>query len=169
LRRPVLRYSRSQKHMPKRKPYEERTDLEKIQSQWNKLTGLHSREEWSAAIVRAATAAELAANFAIRKEFEAKRKFDSKFINSLLRWANGLAGKIDRLLIPLSVGEKQHKTIKKLKAASDKINATRNAIAHQGEFCNETEAKAAIQQSREFIEVLVQIYEPHFVLWDKKN
>lgn len=150
------------------KPYEERTDLEKIQSQWNKLSGLHSREEWSAAIVRAATAAELAANFAIRKEFESRSTFDSKFIDSMLRWANGLAGKIDRLLIPLSVGEKQHKTIKKLKAASEKINAKRNSIAHQGEFCNETEAKAAIQQSREFIETLVQIYEPNFVLNDKK-
>lgn len=95
--------------MVTRKPYEERTDLEKIQSQWNKLSGLHSREEWSAAIVRAATAAELAANFAIRKEFESRSKFDSKFVDSLLRWANGLAGKIDRLLIPLSVGEEQQK------------------------------------------------------------
>jgi hypothetical protein len=151
------------------KPYEERTDLEKIQSQWNKLSGLHSREEWSVAIVRAATAAELAANFAIRKEFESRSKFDSKFIDSLLRWANGLAGKIDRLLVPLSVGEKQHKTIKKLKAASEQINSKRNAIAHQGELCNEAEAKAAIQQSREFIEALVQIYEPNFVLNDKKR
>lgn len=155
--------------MVTRKLYEERTDLEKIQSQWNKLSGLHSREEWSAAIVRAATAAELAANFAIRKEFESRSKLDSRFIDSLLRWANGLAGKIDRLLVPLSVGEKQHKTIKKLKAASEQINSKRNAIAHQGEFCNETEAKGAIQQSREFIETLVQIYEPNFALKDKKR
>lgn len=155
--------------MSKRKPYEERTDLEKVQSQWNKLSGLHSREEWSAAIVRAATAAELAANFAIRKEFESRSQFDSKFIDSLLRWANGLAGKIDRLLIPLSVGEQQHKAIKKLKAVSEQINNKRNAIAHQGEFCNETEAKAAIQQSREFIETLVKIYVPTFALKEKKN
>lgn len=155
--------------MPTRKPYEERTDLEKIQSQWNKLSGLHSRDEWSAAIVRAATAAALAANFAIRKEFEARSKFDSKFIDSLLRWANGLAGKIDRLLIPLSLGEKQHKTVKKLKAASEQINSKRNAIAHQGEFCNETEAKAVIQQSREFIETLMKIYEPSFALKDKER
>lgn len=149
------------------KPYEERTDLEKIQSQWHKLSGLHSREEWSAAIVRAATAAELAANFAIRKEFEAKSKFDPKFIDSQLRWANGLAGKIDRLLIPLSAGEKQNKIFKKLKVASEQINLKRNAIVHQGEFCNEDEAKAAILQSKEFIERLVEIYEPDFVLKDK--
>ena len=70
-------------------PYQEHTDLKKIQKQWHKLTGLHSREEWSAAIVRAATAAELAANFAIRAEFTARSEFDADFVNSLLRWANG--------------------------------------------------------------------------------
>ena len=85
-----------------RKPYEKRSDLEKLHSQWHKLSGLHTREEWSAAIVRAATAAEIATNFAIRAEFGARSKFDPKFVDSLLRWANGLAGKLDRLLVPLS-------------------------------------------------------------------
>lgn len=45
-----------------KKPYWERTDLEKVQTQWNKLQGLHLRDESSATIIRAATAAELAAN-----------------------------------------------------------------------------------------------------------
>lgn len=157
------------RRMPKRKPYEERTDLEKVQSQWKKVTGLHNREEWSAAIVRAATAAEIAANFAIRQEFESRSKFKMKFIDSLLLWANGLAGKINQLLIPLSVGEKQHATIKKLRAKSEHINRKRNAIAHQGEFCNIKEAKAIIQGTKEFIETLIQIYEPDFVLKDKKR
>ena len=155
--------------MSARKPYEKRSDLEKIQSQWNKLTGLHSREEWSAAIVRAATAAEIAANFAIRKEFEAKSQLSSSFVDNMLRWANGIAGKIDRLLINLTEGEKSHKTIKKLKSVSEQINKKRNAIAHQGEFCNEEEAKAAIQQSRAFIETLIRLYEPDFALVDKKR
>ena len=131
--------------------------------------GLHTREEWSAAIVRAATAAELAANLAIRREFESRTTFDSEFINSLLLWANGLAGKIDRLLIPLSVGGKQHATITALRATSGQINARRNAIAHQGEFSNEKEAKATIRQAREFIETLVRLYEPQFALKDKKR
>ena len=64
--------------------YEDRTDLEKIQSQWHKITGLHTRDEWSAAVVRAATAAELAANFAIREEFKARSNFDAQFVDSLL-------------------------------------------------------------------------------------
>ncbi len=48
------------------KRYKKLTDLKKLQKQWHKLSGLHTREEWSAAIVRAATAAEIAANIAVR-------------------------------------------------------------------------------------------------------
>lgn len=154
--------------MGTRKPYGERTDLEKIQSQWNKLTGLHTRNESSAAIVRAATAAELAANFAIRNEFASKSQFDSTFVDSLLVWANGIAGKIDHLLIPLTKGNKHHKTITKLKSISVQINKKRNSVAHQGEFCNPTEAEDVIQQSKEFIETLVRIYEPNFALKKKE-
>jgi hypothetical protein len=155
--------------MGTRKPYEERTDLEKIQSQWNKLTGLHNRNESSAAIVRAATAAELAANYAIRIEFESRSQFDQMFIDSLLIWANGIAGKIDRLLIPLTKGEEHHKTITKLKSLSVLINKKRNSVAHQGEFCNPDEAEDVIRKSKEFIETLVRIYESDFALKEKKH
>ena len=68
-----------------------KTDLEKIQSQWNKLAGLLARHDASAAIVRAATATELATNLAIRKEFEARRQFTSEFVDSLLTLANGVS------------------------------------------------------------------------------
>jgi hypothetical protein len=149
--------------------YQDHADLKRIQKQWHKLNGLHSREEWSAAIVRAATAAELAANFAIRTEFEERSEFDSDFVDTLLRWSNGLAGKTDRLLIPLSAYQKKKKNaLKTLKTLSEKINAKRNSIAHQGEFCNAAEAKTIIQHTRTFIETLVQLYEPDFVLKDHK-
>jgi hypothetical protein len=150
-------------------PYEKRTDLEKIQSQWTKLTGLHTREEWSAAIVRAATAAEIAANFAIRQEFKARSSFDAEFVNGLLRWANGIAGKINRLLLPLCEKHKQHKTIKRLKTVAEQINRERNAIAHQGEFRDPDDATAVIQRAKLFIETLVRIYEPRFELKQKKR
>jgi len=153
-----------------KKKYEELTDLEKLQKQWHKLSGLHTREEWSAAIVRAATAAEIAANFAVRKEFENKSELDSAFVNSLLRWANGLAGKMNRLLIPICEQEKvKLKTVKKLRLLAEAINSKRNAIAHQGEFCNEGEAKDAIEKSREFITTLIRIYETEFVLKERKR
>src|SRR3954463_16150499 len=106
--------------MPKRK-YEMRTDLEKIQSQWNKLTGLHTREEFSSAVVRAATAAEIAANFAVRQEFESQTNCTEDFVNSLLRWANGIDGKLNRLLIPMTDGSKRHKTLSDVKKHADRI------------------------------------------------
>ena len=156
--------------MAERRPYEELTDLEKVQKQWHKLSGLHTREEWSATIVRAATAAEISANFAIRKEFKLNSNFDPPFVDSLLRWANGLAGKLDRLLIPLSATDRaKNKKIKALKKVADEINTKRNAVAHQGEFCNENEAKVTIAQAKEFISTLVQIYEPAFALKERKR
>ena len=154
----------------RKKPYADLTDLEKLQKQWHKLSRLHTREEWSAAIVRAATAAEIAANFAVRHELAVRSNLDASFINHLLRWANGLAGKLDRLLVPLSVGDaKKHKKLKQLKALAEKVNSKRNAIAHQGEFCNEEEAKESIQHAREFISDLVCLYEPTFVLKERKR
>ncbi len=152
------------------KPYSERTDLEKIQSQWNKLSGLHSREEWSAAVIRAATAAEIAANLAIRQEFNQRSQFQPEFVNSLLVLSNGLRGKVDRLLTPLF----EHDAAKRaalinLKRKSDQINAKRNAVAHQGEFCNPDEAQEVIARAKEFIEGLINFYNPGFVLVDQKR
>lgn len=148
------------------KPYQERTDIEKIQSQWNKFTALHLRGECSAAIVRAATAAEIAANFAIREEFAAQGSLTAQFINNLLVWANGLSGKMDRILIPLCRGNRQQE-VRKLRAIAGQINNKRNAILHQGEFCNNDEARLITHQSKQFIESLVQIYNPAFVLKTK--
>lgn len=148
-------------------PYWDRSELERIQTQWHKLTGLHSREEWSAAIVRAATAAELAANFAIRAEFAARSQFNTDFVNSMLLWANGLAGKIDRLLIPLTADLEKTDPVRGLKQLAETINAKRNSIAHRGEFCNPAEATAIIEQTRTFVQTLVRLYEPEFALIDK--
>jgi hypothetical protein len=53
-----------------RKPYADRTDVERLQSTWRKLSGLMNRKEWSSAVTRAATAAEIAANIAIRHELQ---------------------------------------------------------------------------------------------------
>src|SRR3972149_2128231 len=148
-----------------KKPYQELSDLQKLQKQWHKLSGLHTREEWSAAIIRSSTAAEIAANFAIRSEFADKSQFDSQFIDSLLLWAKGLAGKLDRLLLPLTATDKsKKKKMKALKDAAKTINLKRNAIVHQGEFCNEEEAKDIINQAKIFITDLIQLYQPSFEL-----
>ena len=148
-----------------RKVYKSRTDLEKLESQWRKLSGLHTREEWSAAVVRAATAAEIAANLAIRAEYQKRSKFDSDFVDSMLRWANGITGKFDRLLKPLWEGSPEKiRHFKQLKAHVEKINDRRNAVVHAGEFCNKNEAEAVIEHAEKLITSLVSLYEPKFKL-----
>jgi hypothetical protein len=149
--------------------YEQRSDVEKIQSQWRKLTGLHSREEWSAAVVRAATAAEIAANFAVRQEFAARSKFGADFVDSLLRWANGLDGKLTRLLLPMTVGKKVNKILSGARKDAEQVNKKRNAVAHQGEFCNIGESQEAIESARRFIETVVGVYRPGFKLKDQSR
>ncbi len=152
----------------KKQSYWQKTDTERIQAQWHKLTGLHSREEWSAAIVRSATAAEIAANFAVRQEFASKSSFDSDFVDTLLLWANGLDGKMNRLLLPLTKGRKRQKTLASVKNDAEEVNKKRNSIVHRGEFCNEKESKVVIEKARNFIETVVGIYEPSFKLKDQK-
>lgn len=150
--------------LAKRKPYNDRSDLEKIQSQWVKLTGLHDRTDWSAAVVRAATATEIAVNFAIRREFAARSKFAAPFVDSLLKWANGLSGKIDKLLLPLLRGNKNLKAVRSLCKIACDINERRNGIVHRGEFCSEELATKIIMECRGFVLGIVHIYESDFDL-----
>ncbi|WP_306580857.1 hypothetical protein [Dokdonella sp.] len=151
-----------------RKPYNDRTDLEKLQSQWWKLSGLNSREEWSAAVVRAATAAEIAANIAIRSEFQSIGSFPSGFVDSLLIWANGLKGKLERLLVPITKDTERAAAISGLNSLGLQVNNIRNGIAHRGEFCSRAKAQDAIAKAKEFIEGIVRLYEPGFQLKERE-
>lgn len=149
--------------------YDDRTDLQKLQSQWNKIGGIFSREkEWSAAIVRAATAAEIAANVAIRKRFEADSDFSEDFVDSLLIWANGIDGKFKRLIIPAENDKQRLKDLNALQKLAEKINKKRNAIVHRGAFSEEKEARDMVAVARQVIEGLVKPYEPAFELKSKK-
>ncbi len=90
-----------------KKPYDERTDKEKIRSNWTKTCGLYLRGEHSMAVIRAATAVELAANLVVREELENNQKLPKEFVDSLMKWANGLVGKLNRLIIPITKGTKK--------------------------------------------------------------
>lgn len=147
-------------------PYEDRSDVDKIRSQWTKLVGLHSRTDWSAAVVRAATACEIAVNFAIRREFGVRSQLSDEFVDGLLYWANGLSGKVNKLLLPLLKDQEKYETIAALCNHAQAINTTRNAIAHQGGFCSDEEATALIARCRQFVEGVVTTYEPAFALPD---
>ena len=124
-----------------RKPYSEKSDIEKIESNWKKVSGLFDREEWSSAIVRAATASEIATNLAVREELQVKRSLESEFVDSLLKWANGIQGKFDRLLLPVTKGTTIHNKFKKIKGGVTEINNERNAVVHSGQFKKKTTAE----------------------------
>ncbi|HKU15699.1 MAG TPA: hypothetical protein VJQ52_14985 [Steroidobacteraceae bacterium] len=147
-------------------PYEQRSDVDKIRSQWTKLSGHHSRTDWSASVVRAATACELAVNLAVRREFAARSQLSTEFVDGLLYWANGLPGKVTKLLLPLLEGQEKHETINALCNHVQAISAKRNAISHQGAFCSEADATVLITCCQQFVEGIVTAYEPTFELPD---
>lgn len=152
--------------MGKKKAYNDRSDLERIRSQWTKLRGHHTREDWSAAVVRAATAAEIAVNLALREEFLEHSDFEVAFVDSLLRWANGLSGKVHKLLLPLLEGQSKHAAVKRLCKLANVITDRRNKIVHRGEFCSRKESTKIIQKCHKFVVELVRLYEPTFSLTD---
>jgi len=145
-------------------PYDQRTDIERLHSQWTKLTGLHSRNEASAAIVRCATAAEIAANFAIRTEFSRRSQFDARIVDGFLTWANGLDGKMNRLILPICFNGVKSNVFKKLQTASKQIHEVRNEIVHRGIFADPQDAEVIVGLAREFIETLVHLYDETFRL-----
>jgi hypothetical protein len=115
-------------------------------------------------VVRAATAAEIAVNLAIRHEFAARSQFDRAFIDGLLKWASGVSGKVDKLLLPLLKGQENHVTVCELCKLARTINDKRNGITHRGEFCSEQVATDLISKCKEFVVGVVQLYEPDFRL-----
>lgn len=148
-------------------PYDDRSDLDKLQSQWNKIGGHRSRRDWSAAIVRAATAAEIAANIAVRKRFEAESTFSSEFVNGLLEWANGIKGKFSRLIVPSEKDKDRKKALRALEAVADKINSKRNAIVHRGAFAEEPDTVEVVTWARQVVDGLVLPHHPGFTLQEK--
>ncbi len=133
------------------KPYSESTDEEKVERNWNKTVGLYERGEFSVSILRAATCIELAANFAIRHELITNRGLPVKFVDSLLKNANGLDGKIRRLMLPIFEDYEVHEELRSMWTNQVQPVATeRNSVAHKGEFKSQetaTEMLSNAQQS----------------------
>jgi hypothetical protein len=147
----------------KRKPYSKRTDLEKLRSNWTKSRGLFDRGEFSLAIVRAATAVEVACNFAIRQELVVGHALPADFVDSLLVWANGINGKFTRLLFKITTDQRRKQVIS-IHESLKNLNKHRNAIAHRGEFKMESTARACLTAARDACHALVQHHESVFAL-----
>ena len=124
-----------------KKPYSLRSDTEKLESNWTKTLGLFDRDEYSMAIMRAGTCAEIAANIVVRSELVQKRGLEPRFVDSLLRWANGLQGKFSRIILPLFEGTPQYATLKKHHKEIVTLNGARNEIAHGGRFASKKSAE----------------------------
>jgi len=147
-----------------KKPYAERTDAEKITSNWHKTLKLFQRREYSVCVIRAATCVELAANLMVRAELIQQRGLPVAYVDHLMVWANGLSGKLQHLLIPLLDGSPKHAAIKTVGKNLSQINRERNSVAHRGEFKDKKTARTVLLSARSIALKLVQFYEPHFTL-----
>src|SRR5690606_26738392 len=135
----------------RKRAYNNLNDFAKVRKQWRKLSGLHTREEWSAAVVRAVTAAEIATNIVIREEFTQNSSFDADVVNTFLKDANGINGKVNKLLKCLLAGRPdEYRAVQKLYKALESAVQKRNSIAHGGEFCGEPDASKHIAACKKY-------------------
>lgn len=127
--------SKSKTRKSKRIPYDRLSDDEKVRKNWNKTQRLYEREDWSVAVLRCGTCLELAMNFAIRQELVEDRKLPLKFVDKLLRNANGIHNKYQNIYLPIMEEYEEWDNLKDLwKSCVSKVNTERNAVAHRGEF-----------------------------------
>jgi hypothetical protein len=151
--------------MKKKLPYSERSDVDKVRANWTKTRGLFERDEYSVAIIRAATTVEIAVNLAVRQELISAKGLPMKFVDQLLKWANGVNGKLNNMLKPLWQETPQGK--ERFKTLSDpirKVNLVRNSVVHSGEFKNRRTAIEVLDRSHLVIMASITPYEPKFVL-----
>lgn len=135
-------------------PYNERSDDEKLESNWKKAKSLYKREDWSACVMRVATSAEIAANIYVRQFLLADYNLPTDFVDSLLKSANGLDGKFQRLITPAAKSLETWGDLKGLRAKITSLNEHRNQVAHEGRFKNRSDAKAAYEHSFAIIKLL---------------
>ena len=135
-------------------PYDERTDDQRLESNWTKGLKQFDRKDWSACVVRAATSAEIAANIYIRKFLLTEHTLPPKFVDALLLSANGLDGKFKRLVRPAAEHRGNWSDIKSLQKKIESLNDHRNGVVHAGKFKSKKDAKSAFDQSLSIIRTL---------------
>jgi hypothetical protein len=138
-------------------PYEDRSDPDKLYSNWTKTAGLLKRGEYSLAVVRAATCIELTANIVVRRKLVDGAHLPLSFVDSLLMLANGLRNKIQKLIQPMYKGTAHEKALASLAKEILKINTNRNLIVHSGQFRNKKTAEELVTKSEQTIREMLQI------------
>lgn len=138
-------------------PYEERTDDQRLESNWKKAQGLFKRGDYSASILRAATSAEIAANIYVRHFLITEHNLPASYVDALLFSANGLDGKFKRLIRPAAEHRQTWRALKQIQRQIESLHEHRNGIAHAGHFKNIDEAKDALASGLEIIHALSPI------------
>jgi hypothetical protein len=134
--------------------YDERTDDQRLESNWTKGRKQFARKDWSACVVRAATSAEIAANIYIRGFLLTDHALPPKFVDALLLSANGLDGKFKRLVKPAAEHRGNWNDLKSLQRKIESLNEHRNGIVHAGKFKSKKDAKSAFEHSLSIIQAL---------------
>lgn len=151
--------SKSRTKKSTRIPYDKLADDEKVRKNWHKAIGLYEREEWSVAILRAATCLELAVNFAIREELVSCRKLPLPFVDKLLRNSNGIHNKYQNIYLPVMEEYEEVEKLKELwKSNISPVNGERNAVAHRGEFRSKSKAKEAMSHTYKALLELLELH-----------
>lgn len=135
-------------------PYDERSDDQKLESNWMKAKKQFKREDWSACVLRVATSAEISANIYIRHFLLVDYSLPPSFVDALLLSANGLDGKFKRLIKPAAEHRGTWNELKSLQKKIESLHKQRNSIAHAGAFKKRSEAKSAFDHSLRIIKVL---------------
>lgn len=144
----------------KRTPYSKASDDEKVVRNWNKACKLFSRREYSVAIIRCGTCVELSVNFAIRQELVTERGLPLKFVDKLLKSANGLRNKYQNIFLPIMEEYQEHDELKELwNKQIVKINKERNAVIHSGEFRSEKVARTVLKKTYNALLGIMDLYD----------
>ena len=151
---------RNQKTMgqpSQKKPYSERSLIERIESNWTKTIGLFRRAEYSTVAIRAATTVELAANLVIMHEFIDNRKLPRDLVEGLMKWANGFKGKLDHLIVPIFKESEYKEVLSEIRRRSKYINNERNNVVHRGQFKQRATAERLIKEAEFIVKGLIKI------------
>ena len=140
------------------KPYDERTDHEKLHSSWKKARAQFNREDWSAAITRVATSAEIATNIYVRRYFVDECELPLALVDRLLKDANGILGKYLRLVQPIALQRGTWTEIKKIqKPHIGPLNEYRNDVVHSGRFMNRGETLEVFSHGLAIVKALAPV------------
>jgi len=143
----------------KRIPYDSLSDDEKVRKNWSKTQRLYERKEWSVAVLSCGTCLELSMNFAIRQELVEDRKLPLKFVDKLLRNANGIHNKYQNIYLPIMEEYEDWDNLKDLwKNCVSKVNTERNAVAHRGEFRSKSVATEVMKNTYKALTEIMDLH-----------